>query len=58
MTVYSMYTVRRMTKISNSIVTENIINWLYFSIVIFFLHQVNIKNLLVNLAGVGIEPNV
>lgn len=53
-----MYTVLRMTKISNSIVTEIIINWLYFSIVIFFLHQVNIKNLLVNLAGVGIEPNV
>ena len=33
--VYSMYTVLRMTKISNSIVTEIIINWLYFSIVIF-----------------------
>lgn len=38
-----MDTVHRMTKISNSIVTENIINWLYFSIVIFFLHHVNIK---------------
>ena len=53
-----MYTVLQMTKISNSIVTEIIINWLYFSFVIFSYTKSTFKIIIeIGVAG-GISPTV